>query len=260
MLLLPLLVLSCKAKHTLPEGSPKVIKQRELLQKMGAVENDFESLRIKAMGNLEAEGTDQGFRLEIRILKDSVIWVEVGDPILGLKLARGLITTDSLFFINRLDKEFFKGELSALQEKFGIHYGFTELQNALSGNLVFTPDKNFELYYVPGSYVLSTEDPSKLNSDSLSEKISLEASMAYIDPLTFKPGMQVQYDPLSNEVYKLVFNSFLKTEHGSFPQLIELYYGEMDENRLRLAAKKIEVDPEGMKVPFNIPTSYVEMR
>lgn len=260
IVILVVFLAGCKSKQAIPEGAPVPIREKELLAKVAKANGNYENLRVRATGNLNADGQSQNFRLELRLLKDSLIWVELADPVLGLKLARGLVTADSLFFINRIDREYFKGDLSALQEKFGIDYGFQELQNALSGNLVLELDRSYGLYYVPGSYLLSSADPKLLKPDS-AELTRTIIRQAYIDPVQFKAKKQVQINPETNETYELYYQSFQSTAGGIYyPQIIELIYGSAGENSLRLASRKIEQDNPELQFPFNIPSEYAEMR
>ncbi len=257
---LSIVLISCKAKKSLPEGAPVVIKQKELLQKIEQAGANFKNIRARATGNLTTDGQTQNFRLEYRILKDSIIWVELADPVLGLKLARGLITRDSLFMINRIDREYYKGDIGDLQENFGVNYGFKELQNALSGNLVEPTDRSYKLYYVPGSYLLSTADPQRLEKDVEHTDTTIIRQL-FIDPVEYKAKKQIQFDPVRSEEYQLVYQSFENTPGGMiYPQIIELIYGAAGENKLRIAVKKIDQDQAQLRYPFNIPKGYVEMR
>ena len=46
---------------------------------------------------------------QIRMKKDSCIWITLS-PALGIEMARLLITTDSVKFINRINKTYFTGD------------------------------------------------------------------------------------------------------------------------------------------------------
>ena len=259
--LVSLLVIACKSKKNLPEGAPEVIKLKELRAGISDGKTEYQTLRIRAQGNLETEGQNQGFRLEVRILRDSLIWAELADPILGLKVARALITPDSLFVINRIDREYLRADISAMQQQFGVEYGFNELQNALSGNPIFDDWEDFELYYVPGHYLLSTTDPARLEQEAETSKVSGTVQQAYISPGSFKAVQQLQFDPAEDDVYRLTFEGFEKKEGShAYPRIIELHYGKNEKDRLRLAVKRFEFDDEGLPFPFNIPDGYAEMR
>ena len=259
ILVLPLLLAGCKARKAIPDGAPESIKEKELIRRVDEAQGNFENLRMKASGTLKSDGGNQAFRVEVRIKKDSLIWVELADPVLGLKLARALITRDSIFMINRIDREYFKGDISQLQNQFGVNYGFGELQRALSGDLVFEIDRGFDLYYVPGSYLLSSIDPATLGEGPVGSGTGAFLQ-AYIDPAQFKPSRQVQYDPMAEMTYSLFYFGFKDAGDGKYyPDIIELQYGVKAENNLRLAVKRFEQNEPDLRFPFNIPTQYAEM-
>ncbi len=260
ILFLPLLLVGCKARKSVPEGAPAGIKEKELFRKLDEAQGNFDNLRIKANATLTAEGTNQTFRLEVRIKRDSLIWVEVADPVLGLKLARVLITPDSIFMINRIDREYLKGDIGQLQTQFGVQYGFDELQRALSGDLVFDVNRGFDLYYFPGSYLLSSVNPTVL-AEGLKEEVRDIVLQAYIDPSRFKATRQLQYDPVKQVTYSLVYLGFREAGNGKYyPDIIELGYGAKAENNLRLAVKRMDQNEHDLGFPFNIPSQYAEMR
>lgn len=261
MLLVTITILSaCRSKKNLPEGAPAPIKQKDLLEKIDEAATTYDNIRIKAVGNLKNDGQDQGFRIEVRMLPDSLIWVDLADPVLGIKVVRVLITPDSIFMINRIDREYFKGDISVLQERFGVEYGFRELQNALSGNLVFDLTRDFKMYLVPGYYLLSSADPSVLEEES-DELRNEQILQAYIDPVHYKAMRQIQFDQAKGESYALHLRGFEMQDGGIFyPQIIELIFGKDGENNLRLAVKRVDKNDPDMGFPFNIPADYAEMR
>ena len=258
LLCLVVLLISCKAKKELPEGAPAVIKQKELLSLIEQSENDFENLRIKTTGNLEMADQGQNFRAEIRILRDSLIWVELADPVLGLKLARALITPDSVFMINRIDREYLKGDISELQSQFGINYGFYELQDVLTGNIVFEINRDFDLYYIPGYYLLSSVKPELFGQSMPADSVT--EYKVQVDPENYKARKQIQYNSASSESYSLSYVAFEKAGQALFPQVIEMEYGTTGEGKLRLVVKRLDQDDPELRYPFNIPSGYAKMR
>jgi hypothetical protein len=71
-------------------------------------------------------------------LKDSVLWINVKK--FGIEAARALITRDSVFVLNRLEKTYSAAGLNALQQQYSLPGGFALLQDFLLGNAWFFPD------------------------------------------------------------------------------------------------------------------------
>jgi hypothetical protein len=82
----------------------------------------------------------------IRMIKDSVIWVSIS-AILGIEAMRALITKDSVFLLNKLDKTFTSRSVDYLQEVTALPLGLSTLQNLIIGNVVFL-DSNIVSYSI----------------------------------------------------------------------------------------------------------------
>lgn len=253
-----LLVLGCKPGRQLPVGAPPEIRPRVLIKEIAGAENHFQSLRIKAIGNYRAEGQSQAFRLELRLLKDSLIWVDLADPVLGLKVVRVLITPDSLRLINRLDREYYTGDIEELQKRFNMGFGFGTLQQIFGGNLLFDLTDEFDLYYRPGKYLWSTLNPSdSLRSARGSQRLLKQVQ---IDPKNFKPVEQSLADPLENRAFTLHYKAFEAMATGLiYPQVIEIEYAEKENSSLSLSIRKVERDDPELRYPFKIPGDYERM-
>ncbi|MDZ7848039.1 MAG: DUF4292 domain-containing protein [Owenweeksia sp.] len=62
-------------------------------------------------------------------------------------MARAIIYKDSLVYVNRMDKQYFTGQVAELQDQFNLQFGFRELQNIFGANLLFDLRENFKIYY-----------------------------------------------------------------------------------------------------------------
>ena len=63
-------------------------------------------LSINSKIKIEKEGQNTIVNANIRVKKDSVIWVSLKAP-LGIEVLRTLITPDSIYFMSRMDKTYF---------------------------------------------------------------------------------------------------------------------------------------------------------
>jgi len=254
---------ACKSGKNLPAGAPEAIKPKHLQEQIANAENRFNTLHIVGTGNYSNAKDAQSFRLEIRILQDSLIWIDIADPLIGIKVARAIVYKDSVAFMNRLDKEYFSGNIGALQERFKLDFGFETLQSILSANTLFAlSDKEFELFYKPGAYLLSDFNPDPKGEEGGMEKYfgKEKFRQTYIDPANFKPTMQVQKEPTFGKSYT-VENQDIKTVGSlKYPETIALSYTQNETTNVRIDVKKVDVDEPGLNFPFNIPSSYAEMR
>ena len=55
-------------------------------------------------GTIDWEGTRYTAKIKVRILRDSIVWVQIQK--FGFEVGRMLVTPDSAFFINRLERSY----------------------------------------------------------------------------------------------------------------------------------------------------------
>ncbi|RAU82083.1 DUF4292 domain-containing protein [Pontibacter arcticus] len=94
---------------------------------------DFNYLSAKSQLKFSDRGDNLSSGASIRIKKDSVIWVSV-QPGLGIEAARLKMTQDSVFVMNRLQREYTATGYTYLSNKFNVAVDFNVLQAILLGN------------------------------------------------------------------------------------------------------------------------------
>ncbi len=258
--LLLILISSCGVfKKKSVEGQAPAIKQKDLVQRMEAAQNQFETLRLVGNAKYNKGGTSQSFKLEIRIQHDKLVWVDIADPILGIKIARAVVYPDSVAFINRLEKEYLTGKTQDLQKQVGISFGFNELQSILSANLLFELSKQFELYYKDASYLLSDFDPTPLtDANQANRNLSQTVfKQIWVEPSSAKPSLQTMKEPALGKIYSVAYQN-LTSENGLvFPKSFEIEYLDGGENlTFTYDIKRVETNTVNLNFPFNIPSDY----
>ncbi|MAO71531.1 MAG: hypothetical protein CMD02_03355 [Flavobacteriales bacterium] len=116
-------------------------------------------LSINSKIKIEKEGQNTIVNANIRVKKDSVIWVSLKAP-LGIEVLRTLITPDSIYFMSRMDKTYFIKPISHIKEVVKTSINFFQFQQILFSS----PDiSNRELklsFNKEGKYILSSETTS----------------------------------------------------------------------------------------------------
>ncbi|MDQ3842540.1 MAG: DUF4292 domain-containing protein [Bacteroidota bacterium] len=121
-----------------PSGkSDSSIFVRNVLRQMDANRIDFSTFSAKVdLDYRDAEGKKYDLNANIRMQKDSIIWVSVS-AILGIEAMRVLITKDSVKLLDKLNKTFTARSVDYLQEVTALPLDLPTLQNLLVGNPVF---------------------------------------------------------------------------------------------------------------------------
>ena len=122
----------CKGPKLVPtNGELPAMSEKQVIEQLNARPEDERFFRMTAVANYSDSETSQNFRVDARIIRDSIVWLDAMDPILGLKVARLVVFPDSVIFINRMERTYLAGNIPDLQKKFGIPLDFDILQGAL---------------------------------------------------------------------------------------------------------------------------------
>lgn len=110
---------------------------REALNKLGENKVDFTTFSAKVDVDYRG-GADKHYDVNatIRMYKDSLIWASV-NAVLGIEAMRVLITQDSVFLLDKLNKTYTARSVDYLQEVTSLPLSLSILQNLLIGNPVF---------------------------------------------------------------------------------------------------------------------------
>lgn len=250
---------SCRSTKNIPAGAPPEMRLREFISAAQIAENDFENLRIKFSATYKSEGNSQDFRMEARLLKDSAVWIDIADPFLGIKVARAIVFKDSVAFVNRMENSYLKGTVEEMKKEFNIDFGFEDLQQILSANLIFDLTREFELYYRPGLYLLSDFDPEGSDPAAFAGKEVFR--QVSFNPEVLKPTLQVQNEPAMGRRYSVSMSEFIPRDGGiMYPSEIRINFLDQTEGDLKLDVRGVEKNVPGLNLPFNIPASYEQMQ
>lgn len=106
---------------------------------MPPAEVDFTTFKGKAKMNYSGGGMSQDFTANIRMAKDSIIWIHVTAGMGLVNVARILITPDSFSLLNYLDKTGMKLHISEANQLLPAQVDFKTLQSFIIGEVLQTP-------------------------------------------------------------------------------------------------------------------------
>lgn len=129
-LLLGIVILAGCKKEAVPTTASA---SREEIGSVTVENIDFSYLTARGQLQLEDKGEINSSGYSLRMKKDSIIWMSVL-PGLGIEAARIKITQDSVYFINRLQKEYVATDFTFLSNRFQVDINFDVLQAIFLGN------------------------------------------------------------------------------------------------------------------------------
>src|SRR5215216_6405944 len=118
---------------------------REVVLKLKSNRINFKTFSAKI--DVDYRGGDDkhyDVNANMRMYKDSLIWVSV-NAVFGIEAMRMLITKDSVFLLDKLNKSYLVRSVDYLQEVSSLPLTLSTLQNLLMGNPVFI-DSNIVSY------------------------------------------------------------------------------------------------------------------
>ena len=193
--------------------------EKELIKKINSqnISPDWTSLNSKIKVN--KEGQEVTINAHIRIKKDSIIWISVKAP-LGIEIFRTMITSDSVYYMNRMNKNYFIKHISHIREVVKADVSFIKLQEIIfaSPNIkALNSDKeNYEIL----------KDIFRVYKMELQEEEDKKVSIRYSDYKVFSDigGLyfpeKIFIDVKSEEVFTAEINytkiKFNKTASISF--------------------------------------------
>jgi hypothetical protein len=245
LLSLPLtLLLSACSKKVIPPATPVV---KGIPSSTLAIEEiDFEYLHGKARMVLKDGNKEREVKANIRVRKDSVIWMNF--TVIGVQGGRALINKDSITVISNVDKEYYVFDFKELSKRFNFEINYQVIQSAMLGNLLMARNDQDSVEHKSATYLLkqSSGPVQVLNYISAVsmkiQKVELKESNTH-NSLTINYG---DFQPVGNRMfpYNGTISLFYKAAAGLLNTTIIFEYS------------KAEVGDKELKFPFNIPKKY----
>lgn len=133
LFLVILVMVSCKPKQILAESQAtgNEISSKEIIQKHYNNTVDFSTLYIKANAKYEDSKNTQNVTAEIRIKNNEKILISV--RVLGITMAKALITPDKVYYYEKINNTFFEGNFELLSRWLGTELDYQKVQNLFLG-------------------------------------------------------------------------------------------------------------------------------
>ena len=135
--LLPLLLLfaiaACKPAREVAHDVRPDVQISRVVADLQRNQADVEWFSTRFSGTAQWEGRNQPISGNLRIQRNQAIYVSIA-PVLGIEVARALITPDSVKIVNRLESTYYLGDLRLLNQMFGTDIDFQMLQALFLGN------------------------------------------------------------------------------------------------------------------------------
>ncbi len=254
-LLLLLSVSGCRGpREVVPEVRPLTTADIALME-LHNNQADFDWLSTRFSGSVEWEERTHSIAGSMRIHKDSAIFISLA-PILGIEVARALITPDSVKLVNRLESTYYMGDLKILNSMFNVDVDFYQLQALLTGN-------DFP-HFRTDQFILD-EDPQwlRLYADSRSRKSGKGKSIQQVitlDPETMLIRTNIMEDAQTGQALRADYKRYETVGGKALPVELQLLFADQsNRSNLEMIFNRTTID-EPQNMQFSVPSRYTPIR
>ncbi len=184
----------------------------------------------------------QNISTNIRMQKDSLIWISVSAPIIG-EVARALITPDSLKAYDKFNKRLYLRALSDAKDLLNIPFDFNTLQDIIIGNPVFLTDSVYQVVKTPA-----------IISFSCDTTLYTSLFNVFADDYLLQQSKVMDKDSSRNRSCELTYGEYKDAEGRKFPTRRRIFVEEKNITRIAMDFNRMEFN-QPLTFPFTIPAS-----
>lgn len=228
------------AKIEVPVVEEKMTKGTSaMMEKIINTQVPFTWFSAKGQGKFDLDGQRLSARVNVRILRDSVIWVQLQK--FGFELGRMLITPDSAFFINRFERTYSVYATEDFLIEYNVPADFEMFSKVFTAgaylparikSLAIGQDGSLNMYAANGMNATHWFDSSwRLIRSEISDPLAREWTTGYADYRDTKNGQLFPFKRSNTLVI------------DGIPNVFNLQYNDLD----------LDIPQE---FPFSIPSHY----
>ncbi len=205
---------------------------------------DFKTFSAKIKVEYQDSKGKQTITAYVRIIKDSVIWISGYATVFNIEAFRALIHKDSVFVLDKINKEVQLRSIDYLQEVTQIPFDFKTLQDMLLGNPIFFSD----------SVVSYKETESKILLATVGANFKHLLTLTRPDKIIVHSKLD-DLDINRNRTADITYDEFENSNGINFSTYREITVSEKNKLDIQLKYKQYEFNKE-LQLNFNIPKNY----
>jgi len=241
-LIMMLSVYGCKTKKAINLGPVPDRSDTEVMQALQDHNHDFDWYACKTGISLDMPDQSVSGTAYIRMKKDSIIWSVVKK--LKVEAVRMLATENTYAAINRIEGTYQKGSTEDELRKIGLSMDFTDIQQAIFGNIII-PDESQSTIAQEGEHYIIT---------AIDGDLQLKYWISGYDLLLD----QVQLTDYRGREVSITYDDYREIESGEIVPFFRQYnmpYQNQGQSEIIMKVKDIEINVP-KKTSFSIPQRY----
>ena len=231
------LVISLSAcKSTRSVASTEDLESAKIIASHYDTHPQFETLAARLKIRYQDPGTNQSVTVSLRMKKGEAIWMSAS--VLGISLAKAMITPDRVQFYEKIDGSYFDGDFELLSEVLGTELNYEQVEALLLGQPIYDlRSGGFSAGPTSTRYVIAPRKQSALFD-----------LFFYLNSGSFTLQQQRLTQREESRDLVIDYGDFTLEQAGYFPSEIHVKAQEGDKATL--------IDIEYRGLDFNTPVSF----
>lgn len=231
---------ACKSKKAVITGEKATasLSPKEFAKALAAKPKQPEWVKIVADVTVEQNGSSNAGVADIRLHSNEMVWVEIADPLIGIKAIRAIAMADSVAYQNRIDKNYFAGPYSWVERKLGTSIPFPYIFNVFLGT-PFSAEAKVEAR--EGVYQLT---------DMLGMEMAFTADIEPIRLDCVKQNLVTPKDAIS-----ITYGAYKEIDGYHFPQQLRIEVTGSQKLTATFVVREITTGSP-LEMPFKLNTKY----
>ena len=249
ILLFIIVLTSCKAKKNMIDANAiaKETSAKKVAKKHIAANFDRETVDAKLKVNFNNGKTRQSLSVNMKIIKDEVIWLR-GTKFITIFKAK--ITPTSVSYYSPFAKNYFEGDFSMIKKLLGVEINFEQLQNLFLGqSLINIKEEKQQVEVINNRYVLAPE-----------KQATLYDLFFTINPSHFKLEEQSIVNADKNLRLDIKYPSYNVVDKVVFPSKIKIIAKSLKSSTVIDISYKSVIFNTTSSMSFNIPRTYKQLK
>jgi hypothetical protein len=247
ILILSLFMSSCKTKKVTTNTAVKAMSTKKIINNHYSNSFSKNTINARLKAKYKDKKNSQTITVKLRMEKDKAIWMS--GTILGIPLAKVLITPERVSYYEKINKTYFDGDFSLLSKFLGTEVDFEKVQNLLIGQTILNlKDKRYSTSVDETTYILEPKKQDKLFD-----------ILFWLNPTTFKTYRQEVNQPIEQKRLVVTYTEYQNVSNEVFPKKMNIVAIEKG-NKTQLDLEYISLEfNKKVSFPFKIPSGYKEI-
>jgi len=256
------LFVSCKSSKKIVESPSALtkIKGEEVIQVFDSVlvhQFQFNNLTAKAsVDYTDRTGDTKSFDINLRMKKDSAVWISI-TPLLGIEAARLMVTTDSVFMLDRVHKTVLKRDINYFGEMLRTNVNFDMLQSVIVGNYFqyLEKEKLKSIYEEEPYIILSSLNKRQVRRASEEKDPTKPVIQDFWIDGNYRIAKSKITDDKLDRFVEATYKEFTDVSGSLFPSNLVLTISGTTPTIMKINYSKVS-QVDSLSLPFSVPEKY----